>query len=197
MPEGPSRPGHAGHLLLSRTDLLLRTQTSPAQIRTMDSPQAPHPHHLPRPGIPRRRGGRHPFPRVPSDGRAGGGQGHHHVPISRACSNMFAQEALRAGDQGPLPPRPSSPSPSRASKWTCPAPSAAARAAGSARARAGSRSWAPAWCIPTCLAVCGIDPEVYSGFAFGIGLDRLTITKYKISDIRLLFENDLRFLEQF
>ena len=50
---------------------------------------------------------------------------------------------------------------------------------------------------PNVLAGCGIDPEVYSGFAFGIGLDRLTITKYKISDIRLLFENDLRFLEQF
>ena len=50
---------------------------------------------------------------------------------------------------------------------------------------------------PRVLAGCGIDPEVYSGFAFGIGLDRLTITKYKISDIRLLFENDQRFLEQF
>lgn len=50
---------------------------------------------------------------------------------------------------------------------------------------------------PNVLRGCGIDPEVYSGFAFGIGLDRLTITKYKISDIRLLFENDQRFLEQF
>ena len=50
---------------------------------------------------------------------------------------------------------------------------------------------------PKVLAGCGIDPEVYSGFAFGIGLDRLTITRFKISDIRLLFENDLRFLEQF
>lgn len=50
---------------------------------------------------------------------------------------------------------------------------------------------------PNVLSGCGIDPEVYSGFAFGIGLDRLTITRYKISDIRLLFENDLRFLEQF
>lgn len=50
---------------------------------------------------------------------------------------------------------------------------------------------------PRVLAGCGIDPEVYSGFAFGIGLDRLTITRYKISDIRLLFENDRRFLEQF
>ena len=50
---------------------------------------------------------------------------------------------------------------------------------------------------PRVLSGCGIDPQVYSGFAFGIGLDRLTITKYKISDIRLIFENDLRFLEQF
>ncbi len=50
---------------------------------------------------------------------------------------------------------------------------------------------------PRVLAGCGIDPEVYSGFAFGIGLDRLTTTRYKISDIRLLFENDERFLEQF
>ena len=50
---------------------------------------------------------------------------------------------------------------------------------------------------PRVLAGCGIDPEVYSGFAFGIGLDRLTTTRYKISDIRLLFENDLRFLKQF
>lgn len=50
---------------------------------------------------------------------------------------------------------------------------------------------------PRVLQSCGIDPEEYSGFAFGIGLDRLTTTKYKISDIRLLFENDVRFLEQF
>lgn len=50
---------------------------------------------------------------------------------------------------------------------------------------------------PRVLAGCGIDPAVYSGFAFGIGLDRLTTTRYKISDIRLLFENDQRFLSQF
>ncbi len=50
---------------------------------------------------------------------------------------------------------------------------------------------------PKVLSGCGIDPEEYSGFAFGIGLDRLTTTRYKISDIRLLFENDKRFLEQF
>ena len=50
---------------------------------------------------------------------------------------------------------------------------------------------------PNVLRCCGIDPEVYSGFAFGIGIDRITTTRYKISDIRLLFENDKRFLEQF
>ena len=50
---------------------------------------------------------------------------------------------------------------------------------------------------PNVLKSCGIDPDEYSGFAFGIGLDRLTTTRYKISDIRLLFENDKRFLEQF
>lgn len=50
---------------------------------------------------------------------------------------------------------------------------------------------------PRVLQSCGIDHEEYSGFAFGIGLDRLTTTRYKISDIRLLFENDRRFLQQF
>lgn len=50
---------------------------------------------------------------------------------------------------------------------------------------------------PNVLKHCGIDPEEYTGFAFGIGLDRLTTTRYKISDIRALFENDQRFLEQF
>lgn len=42
-----------------------------------------------------------------------------------------------------------------------------------------------------------IDPEEYSGFAFGIGLERITMRRYKIDDLRLLFENDLRFLSQF
>lgn len=50
---------------------------------------------------------------------------------------------------------------------------------------------------PKVLQYCGIDPEVYSGFAFGMGLDRITNLKYGIDDIRLLFENDIRFLKQF
>jgi phenylalanyl-tRNA synthetase alpha chain len=50
---------------------------------------------------------------------------------------------------------------------------------------------------PKVLKDCGIDPDVYSGFAFGIGLERVTLLKYEIDDMRLLYENDERFLEQF
>lgn len=50
---------------------------------------------------------------------------------------------------------------------------------------------------PNVLSECGIDPEEYSGFAFGMGLDRVTMLKYGIEDIRLMFENDMRFIQQF
>ena len=50
---------------------------------------------------------------------------------------------------------------------------------------------------PNVLRNCGIDPEVYSGFAFGMGVERIAMLKYEIDDIRLLFENDMRFLNQF
>ena len=50
---------------------------------------------------------------------------------------------------------------------------------------------------PHVLEMCGIDPDVYSGFAFGIGLERITLLKYEIDDMRLLYENDTRFLNQF
>ena len=50
---------------------------------------------------------------------------------------------------------------------------------------------------PKVLSNCGIDPEVYSGFAFGMGLERLVMRKYSIDDLRLFYENDVRFLKQF
>ncbi|MBQ2575976.1 MAG: phenylalanine--tRNA ligase subunit alpha, partial [Lachnospiraceae bacterium] len=50
---------------------------------------------------------------------------------------------------------------------------------------------------PKVLKMSGIDPEEYSGFAFGIGLERVTMLKYEIDDMRLLYENDDRFLSQF
>ena len=50
---------------------------------------------------------------------------------------------------------------------------------------------------PKVLENCGIDPEEYSGFAFGMGIERQAMLTYKITDIRMLFENDVRFLKQF
>ena len=50
---------------------------------------------------------------------------------------------------------------------------------------------------PNVLKNCGIDPEEYSGYAFGMGIERITMLLYQISDIRLFFENDIRFLNQF
>lgn len=50
---------------------------------------------------------------------------------------------------------------------------------------------------PKVLENCGIDPTIYSGFAFGVGLERIAMRRYKIDDMRLFYENDVRFLQQF
>lgn len=50
---------------------------------------------------------------------------------------------------------------------------------------------------PNVLKASGIDPELYSGFAFGMGIERITMLRYQIGDLRMFFENDLRFLSQF
>ena len=50
---------------------------------------------------------------------------------------------------------------------------------------------------PKVLSGCGLDPEKYSGFAFGIGLERIVMRRFAVDDMRLFYENDTRFLEQF
>jgi phenylalanyl-tRNA synthetase alpha chain len=50
---------------------------------------------------------------------------------------------------------------------------------------------------PNVLDACDIDSKIYTGFAFGMGIERITMLKYQINDLRLFFENDLRFLKQF
>ena len=50
---------------------------------------------------------------------------------------------------------------------------------------------------PAVLKTVGYDPEVWSGYAFGMGIERLAMLRYRIPDLRLLYENDVRFLEQF
>ena len=52
-------------------------------------------------------------------------------------------------------------------------------------------------CDPNILKASNIDPEKYTGFAFGMGVERIAMLKYQINDLRMFFENDLRFLEQF
>ncbi|MBP5657263.1 MAG: phenylalanine--tRNA ligase subunit alpha, partial [Clostridia bacterium] len=44
---------------------------------------------------------------------------------------------------------------------------------------------------------CGIDPDEYTGFAFGVGIERTAMRKYNINDLRLFYENDVRFIGQF
>ena len=50
---------------------------------------------------------------------------------------------------------------------------------------------------PNVLKMSGIDPDEYTGFAFGVGLERIALLKYEIDDMRLLYEGDMRFLKQF
>ena len=65
------------------------------------------------------------------------------------------------------------------------------------RRRLAARSPAPGQVHPNVLRAVGIDPERYQGFAFGMGLERLAMLRYGVNDLRLFFENDLRFLRQF
>jgi phenylalanyl-tRNA synthetase alpha chain len=50
---------------------------------------------------------------------------------------------------------------------------------------------------PNVLESCNIDPQVYSGFAFGMGIERIAMLKYQVNDLRHFFESDVRFLKQF
>ena len=85
---------------------------------------------------------------------------------------------------------------SPAQRWMSAALSAAVRAAGSVRALAGLRFVGCGMVHPHVLEMCGIDPKIL-GFAFGVGLERIALLKYEIDDMRLLYENDIRFLKQF
>ena len=70
-------------------------------------------------------------------------------------------------------------------------------AAGRAADPGGSSSAAAAWSTPTSSPPSGSTPEVYSGFAFGFGIDRLAQVRSGLADMRTLLDNDVRFLEQF
>ena len=72
-----------------------------------------------------------------------------------------------------------------------------ARAAGSASVTGWLEILGSGMVHPTVFEAVGYDPEEYTGFAFGLGIERIAMLKYGIDDIRLFFDNDLRFLRQF
>jgi phenylalanyl-tRNA synthetase alpha subunit len=86
--------------------------------------------------------------------------------------------------------RPSSPSPSRRPRWTSLLRPARLKGRWLEVGGAGQVH-------PNVVRNYGLDPEHYIGFAFGLGPDRLTMLRYGVNDLRLFFEGDLRFLQQF
>ena len=139
--------------------------------------------------LPPRRHRRHPQPDVPPDGGAGGGRGPHDGPPQGHDAPLLPRAARRRSARSCCS-RTSSRSPSP--RWT-----SRSRTSTRTAARPGSSWPAPGWSTPTCSSTCGIDSERYTGFAFGCGLDRIAMIRFGVPDLRLFFENDLRFLEQF
>ena len=105
---------------------------------------------------------------------------------------LFEQERSRHSRCGPA----TFPLPNRGLNLICPA-HFVRKAAQPAKEHDGLRSAAAGLTHPNVLRACNIDPDVYSGFAFGMGLTRFVMLKYGISDIRLLHGNKLEFLQQF
>ena len=117
--------------------------------------------------------------------------GHLKWILEEFCKAFFEVDTSRCASG-----RRSSRSPSRRSRSTSSAGATRARCA-SARARTGWRFSAAAWCIRTCCSNCGLDPDEYQGFAWGMGIDRIAMLKYGMPDLRAFFEADVRWLAHY
>ena len=107
-----------------------------------------------------------------------------HVTMAdlKSVLRLFASSYLGERRPHPLPP------------VVLPVHRAERRSRHAAGATAGSRWAAPAWSIPTCCAAVGYDPEEVTGFAFGLGVERLCMRRHGVTDIREFYKNDVRFL---
>ena len=178
-----------------RPDLVLRTETSAAQIRTMES--QPPPVYIVSPGRVYRRETSDPT----------------HLPVFHQVEGLVVDEGitfahlkgtLESRGEGPVRRSPvASGSGRRTSRsWNpvprsgCRASSATARAATCA-ATGGSSCSGSGMVHPKVLENCGYDSERYTGFAFGVGIERIALLRYAIPDMRMLVDNDVRFLAQF
>ncbi len=202
-------PNHPARMLADTfyfsEDVLLRTHTSPMQVRAMELQEPPI--YIVVPGKTYRRD---------SDAT--------HTPMFHQVEGLAIDEditarrppgraaGVRARDLRRRAPDPAAPAllpvhraqrggrhlllPLRAARAGCPT----ARAARCARARAGSRSSGSGMVDPNVLGFVadnGYDPEKVQGFAFGMGIERIAMLRHGVPDLRLFFENDVRFLEQF
>ena len=185
----PARSPSDTFFIDGRPDRMLRTQTSPVQVREMQQSEPPIYLVAPGRGLPPRRHRRHPQPDVPPDGGPGGGRGPHAWPTSRARCSTSSASCSASEREILLQPH----------FFPFTEPSV------DVQVSYIDKNGRPAWLElagagmvdPNVLESCGIDSERYTGFAFGCGLDRIAMIRFGVPDLRLFFENDLRFLEQF
>ena len=173
--------------------LLLRTHTSPVQVRVMRA--GPPPYRVVIPGLAYRND---PFDasHAPAFAQIEGlavDEGISFVDL-KATLTHFARRFFRARRQGALPPVVLPVHRAVGRNGCRRARSAAGRAAPPARAPAGWRSSAAAWCTSRCCRIAASIAERYTGFAFGMGPHRIAMVRYGLPDIRLLYGGDMRFL---
>lgn len=188
-PEGhPARSSSDTFYLAGRPDRLLRPQTSPVQVRVLQ--QDPPPVYVVAPGFVYRRDDVDAT-HSPMFQQMEGLAVDEGLTMAHLKGTMlhFARELLGAEREILLQPH----------FFPFTEPSVDVQVSYTDRAgRAGWLELAGAGMVdPNVLLACGVDPERYTGFAFGWGLDRLAMIRYGIPDLRLLFESDLRLLEQF
>ena len=179
--------------------LVLRTHTSPVQARTMLSPDAADLRRLPGPGLPHRRVRRDAQPGLPPGRGAGGRQGHLDGAPQGHPRPLRGRD-VRRGDQHPVPTvvlpvhraqRRGRPGLLRLPRRELGEDCRTCRGE-------GWIEWGGCGVVnPRVLRACGIDPETYSGFAFGMGIDRTLMFRHGIEDLRALFEGDVRFTTAF
>ena len=189
-PRRSPRARHAGYLLYHG-----RILTSLADILGADSrhgeQKAAHQGFESGQGVPLRLG-RDPFAHVPPDGGAGRRQGHHpqrFEGIARRVRAPHVQFRRLRPSYFPFT------EPSVEVDLSC------SNCGGKGCRICKGTGWievlGAGMVNRRVLENCGVDPDVYTGFAFGMGLERIAMIKYGINDIRLMFEGDVRFLKQF
>jgi phenylalanyl-tRNA synthetase alpha chain len=188
-PEGhPARSSSDNFYIAGRPDRLLRSQTSPVQVRAMQA-QGP-PIHLVAPGFVYRRDDVDAT-HSPMFQQMEGLAVDEGLTMAHLKGTMlhFARELLGADREIVLQPH----------FFPFTEPSVDVQVSYVDKSgRAGWLELAGAGMVdPAVLSACGIDPERYTGFAFGWGLDRIAMIRFGVPDLRLFHENDLRFLEQF